>query len=154
MSGAYPPGYRLPIPENMRAYTIGAPNWDAWAECYYAIYDNEIGYLFHRQFNLAGADLALTWSVCGLFYLQLVRSDPAQHLEAVELLLRVVGGARAKNVVWQVAGHVDVGATAHFEGVVLCKTDITLDTGASIDGRLLSQTAVTIRKATVTKPAP
>ena len=25
---------------------------------YYKIYDNEIGYIFHRQFNLAGADLA------------------------------------------------------------------------------------------------
>ena len=53
-----PPGYRLPIPENFRAYTIGAPSWDAWANCYYKIYDNGIGYIFHRQFNLAGADLA------------------------------------------------------------------------------------------------
>ncbi len=34
------------------------PDWDAWADCYYKIYDNEIGYIFHRQFNLAGADLA------------------------------------------------------------------------------------------------
>ena len=39
-------------------YTIGAPDWDAWANCYYQIYDNNIGYIFHRQFNLAGADLA------------------------------------------------------------------------------------------------
>ena len=44
--------------ENFRAYTICAPDWDAWANCYYGIYDNNIGYLFHRQFNLAGADLA------------------------------------------------------------------------------------------------
>lgn len=53
-----PPGYRLPVHENFRAYTICAPDWDAWANCYYGIYDNNIGYLFHRQFNLAGADLA------------------------------------------------------------------------------------------------
>ena len=42
----------------MRVYTIAAPNWDAWADSYYTIYDNEIGYIFHRQFNLAGAELA------------------------------------------------------------------------------------------------
>jgi len=53
-----PPAYRLPIPENTRVYTLAAPSWDAFAECYLNIYDNEIGYIFHRQFNLAGADLA------------------------------------------------------------------------------------------------
>jgi len=52
------PGLRLPIPNNTRVYTIGAPSWEAWANCYYEIYDNNIGYIFHRQFNLAGADLA------------------------------------------------------------------------------------------------
>ncbi len=52
------PAYRLPIPENHRVYTIAVSTWDAWADCYYKIYDNEIGYIFHRQFNLAGADLA------------------------------------------------------------------------------------------------
>ena len=53
-----PPGYRLPIPDKFRVYSIGVPNWDAFAETYYKIYDNGIGYIFHRQFNLAGADLA------------------------------------------------------------------------------------------------
>jgi len=52
------PAYRLPIHENLRVYTLAVPDWDAWAEIYYRIYDNEIGYIFHRQFNLAGADLA------------------------------------------------------------------------------------------------
>ena len=52
-----PPGYRLPVHENFRVYTIGAPDWEAWANCYYEIYDNRIGYVFHKQFGLAGADL-------------------------------------------------------------------------------------------------
>ena len=60
----------------------------------------------------------------------------------------------AKNVFWQVAGLVSVGTTAHVEGVILSQTGITLDTGASINGRLLAQTAVVIRAATVTQPAP
>ena len=52
------PAYRLPVPDTFRVYTLAVPSWDAWANIYYQIYDNEIGYIFHRQFNLAGADLA------------------------------------------------------------------------------------------------
>lgn len=64
------------------------------------------------------------------------------------------GGARAKNVFWQVAGLVDLGTTSHAEGIVLSKTAIKLGTGASINGRLLAQTAVNIAGSTVTAPAP
>jgi hypothetical protein len=64
------------------------------------------------------------------------------------------GGALAKNVFWQVAGLVALGTTAHLEGVILTKTSISLRTGASVNGRLLAQTAVTIAKATVVEPAP
>ena len=64
------------------------------------------------------------------------------------------GGALAKNVFWQVAGAVDVGTTAHMEGVVLTQTAITMQTGSSINGRLLAQTAVTLDASTVVEPAP
>ena len=46
------------------------------------------------------------------------------------------GGAQAKNVVWQVAGFVDLGATSHAEGILLSKTAIHAGTGASVNGRL------------------
>jgi hypothetical protein len=62
------------------------------------------------------------------------------------------GGAQPQNVFWQVAGSVDLGTSSHAEGIVLGKTAITLQTGASINGRLLAQTAVTIAGATVTAP--
>ena len=52
------PAYRLPLDKTFRAYTVAVPTWDAWADLYFKIYDNEIGYSLHRQFNLAGADLA------------------------------------------------------------------------------------------------
>ena len=64
------------------------------------------------------------------------------------------GGARAKNIFWQVAGLVDLGTGAHAEGIVLSKTAIKLGTGASINGRLLAQTAVSIAGSSVTAPAP
>jgi hypothetical protein len=60
--------------------------------------------------------------------------------------------ARARNVFWQVAGQVTLGTTSHFEGIVLCKTLIAMETGASINGRLLAQTAVTLQSNSVTSP--
>jgi hypothetical protein len=64
------------------------------------------------------------------------------------------GGALAKNVFWQVAGATAIGTTAHFEGILLDQTSIAVNTGASVTGRLLAQTAVTLQKNAVTQPAP
>jgi len=64
------------------------------------------------------------------------------------------GGAVPRNVFWQVAGLVDLGTTAHLEGVVLTQTSATLHTGASISGRLLAQTAVSLDASSVVEPAP
>jgi UDP-3-O-[3-hydroxymyristoyl] glucosamine N-acyltransferase len=66
----------------------------------------------------------------------------------------LAGGAVPKNVFWQVAGSVDIGTTAHFEGVILCQTAIALGTGASINGRLMAQSAVTLESNAVVQPAP
>ena len=62
------------------------------------------------------------------------------------------GGALAKNIFWQASGAVTLGTTSHFEGIILGKTGINLQTGASINGRLLAQTAVTLQMNTVTRP--
>ena len=62
------------------------------------------------------------------------------------------GGAKAKNVFWQVAGKVTIGTTAHFAGTILSATQIAMKTGASINGRLYAQTAVTLEMNTVTQP--
>lgn len=72
--------------------------------------------------------------------------------EAAAMKVTLTGGAQAKNVFWQVAGGVAIGTTAHFAGIVLAKTAIAMKTGASINGRLLAQTAVTLQKNTVTRP--
>jgi hypothetical protein len=67
--------------------------------------------------------------------------------------IHLKGGAKAKNIFWQVAGLTMLGTTSHFEGIILCKTLIAVQTRASIDGRLLSQTAVTLQMNKVTQPA-
>jgi hypothetical protein len=61
------------------------------------------------------------------------------------------GGAQAKNIFWQVAGQATLGTTSHFEGTLLSKTGITLQTGASINGQLLAQTAVILDSNVVKK---
>lgn len=62
------------------------------------------------------------------------------------------GGALPQNIFWQVSGAVTMGANTHFEGVILGKTGITFGNSASINGRLLAQTAVVLDVTTVTVP--
>lgn len=65
----------------------------------------------------------------------------------------LAGGAQAKNVFWATASGAVIGTGAHFEGTILSKTMIAMNTKASINGRLLAQTAVTLQMNTVTEPA-
>lgn len=53
------------------------------------------------------------------------------------------GGAQAKNIFWQVAGQTTLGTTSVFNGNILDQTAIVLNTGATLYGRALAQTAVT-----------
>jgi hypothetical protein len=67
--------------------------------------------------------------------------------------VHLAGGAQAKNVFWQVAGMALLGTTSHLEGIVLSKTLIAMRTGASINGNLYAQTAVTLEMNVVTEAA-
>jgi len=98
---------------------------------------------------LIPADIALRGAANDVWILQVTGDLNLSAARAVTLS----GGARAKNVFWQVAGTVELGASSHAEGIVLCKTAIKLGTGASINGRLLAQTAINLSSNTVTEPA-
>jgi hypothetical protein len=99
---------------------------------------------------LLPTDVTLTGGATGVWIFQIAGDLTASSGATIHL----AGGALAKNVFWQVSGLVDLGTTAHLEGVVLCQTAITLRTGASINGRLLAQTAVNIDGSQVVTPAP
>jgi hypothetical protein len=64
------------------------------------------------------------------------------------------GGAQANNIFWQVGGGVGVAidTTAHVEGNILALKAITLQTGASLNGRALAQTAVTLQQNALVIP--
>ena len=99
---------------------------------------------------LISTDITLTGSATDVWIFQI-----AQNLtmgSSAKVLL--AGGALPKNIFWQVAGAVELGTTAHCEGVILTQTAIDLRTGASINGRLLAQSAVNLDGSTVMQPAP
>ncbi len=68
-------------------------------------------------------------------------------------IVALSGGALASNIFWQVAGEVTIGTTAQMKGIILCMTNIAMNTGATLNGRALAQTAVTLDANTVTQPA-
>lgn len=68
------------------------------------------------------------------------------------IMVHLSKGAKVQNIVWQVAGPATLGLGSHFEGIVLGKVGIDLITGATVNGRLLAQTAVTLQQNTVVQP--
>jgi hypothetical protein len=67
-------------------------------------------------------------------------------------IVTLSGGALASNVFWQVAGQTTVGTTVAMKGIILCKTAIAMNTGATLNGRAMAQTAVTLAGNTVVTP--
>lgn len=99
---------------------------------------------------LITTDVTLTGSATDVWIFQI--GQDLTFSSGTQILL--AGGALSKNIFWQVAGLVEIGTTAHCEGVILTQTAVTLNTGASINGRLLAQTSVDIDGSTVVEPAP
>ncbi|MBI3545685.1 MAG: DUF3494 domain-containing protein [Gammaproteobacteria bacterium] len=93
-------------------------------------------------------DLTLNGSATDVWIFQIAGSLDMAAAKSVILS----GGAQARNIFWQVSGAVTIGANSHFEGIILGKTGITFGNLASINGRLLAQTAVVLDATTVTVP--
>jgi hypothetical protein len=73
--------------------------------------------------------------------------------QATSTKIFLAGGALAGNIFWQAFGDVTLGTTSHFEGIILTETSIALGSGASVNGRLLAQTAVTLDANAISGPA-
>jgi hypothetical protein len=68
----------------------------------------------------------------------------------VQIIL--AGGALPQNIYWATFAAADLGTTSKFKGVILSQTSIAMKTGATIDGRLLAGTQVTLAQSRVTQP--
>lgn len=107
-------------------------------------------YTWTTSLNIA-SDLTLTGSATDVWIFQI--EGNLNQSAATKVIL--AGGALSKNVFWQVGGGAGatIGTTAQFAGIIITPTQVALGTGASVDGRLYTGTAVTLDQNTVTRPA-
>jgi hypothetical protein len=65
------------------------------------------------------------------------------------------GSANANNIFWQVGTSATLGVNSIFKGTILCDQSITMNTGATLEGRVLTRiAAVTLDNNTIVKPLP
>ena len=65
------------------------------------------------------------------------------------------GGAKAANVFWQVGSSATLGTTSAFKGTIMANQSITLNTGATLEGRALARIgAVTLAGNAAVLPTP
>lgn len=104
------PAYKTTLPDNITIHSLAFPSWEAWADSAYKIWNAEIGYIVHRQYNMFGRDLKLAMIK--------VLIDPAKTLSDMEELLKdpevkkqteemkydyeiVLAGMTARDIEWQ-----------------------------------------------------
>lgn len=64
----------------------------------------------------------------------------------------LTNGALPQNVFWRTAGVAALNTTAKLKGIVLSGSSVTMANGATVDGRLIASSAVTLDANTVTRP--
>jgi hypothetical protein len=105
-------------------------------------------YKFTGAAMVSGSDLTLTGSATNVWIFQIATSLTVDN--AIQVAL--AGGAQAANVFWQVGTSAMFGTSSVFQGTVMAQDEITLATGATLDGRALTKTAVTLQSTTITLP--
>lgn len=106
-------------------------------------------YQFNTAVNIA-TDLTLDGAANDVWIFQI--TGTLDIASATEVIL--INGAKPENVFWQAALTVSLGANSIFRGVIMAEEDIVLGAGATLLGRALAQTAVTLDQAVVTQPTP
>jgi hypothetical protein len=104
-------------------------------------------YTFEVDVTITGGDLTFSGSESDIFIIQTSKSV----LQRGSTKVILAGDAKAENIFWSVAGEVRVAAGSHSEGIFLVKKGVTFITGSSLNGRIFSQTAVTLQMATITQ---
>lgn len=92
----------------------------------------------------------LTLSGNGVYIFQIVSTLTTAANNSQVILS---GGAAAQDVYWQVGSSATLGTTTTFEGTIMAEASVSLDTGATLDGRALALTgAVTLLSNPVNVP--
>ena len=147
----YASDYAVPTPTNLTAaisdmqaaYSDAAGRAPSFTELYAGDLSGQTLTAGVYKFGtdvLINTNVTLSGNSTDVIILQI--SGSLSQAAGVQVIL--TGGLLAENIFWQVAGDVSIGANAHMEGTILCMTSIVLNTGASLNGKMLSQTAVTL----------
>jgi hypothetical protein len=157
----YAPGYADPTPANLTtavlnmgtAYTTAAGRAPNATELYAGNLTGQTltrgVYKWGNGVTIGAGGVTISGSATDVWIFQI-----AQDLTlASGAIVHLSGGALASNIFWQVAGQVNLGTTAQMEGIILCQTQIAMTNGATLEGRALAQTAVTLIANIITQPA-
>jgi hypothetical protein len=103
---------------------------------------------------LIGSDITFQGTTAGsgptdVFIIQMTGS--LNQADGTHVLLE--NGVQAKNIFWQVAEEVVVEKTAVMQGILLVQTGVLFETGSSLNGRVLAQTACALQSATIVQPS-
>jgi hypothetical protein len=106
-------------------------------------------YMWSTAVTVAAGGVTITGTASDIWIFQI-----SQNLTLASGASVTLGGsAQASNIFWQVAGQVTLETTAAMQGIILCQTAIVMRTGATLDGRALAQTEVTLDANVVTQSA-
>src|SRR3984885_3224108 len=130
LTTAYGVAAGQPVTANLTGQDLGGLNLTAGA------------YSFASSAQLTGA---LTLNGAGNPNAQFVFEIGSTLTTASASSVVMINGASPCNVYWQVGSSATLGTTTAFEGNLLANTSITLNTGATVQGRALASTgAVTL----------
>lgn len=68
--------------------------------------------------------------------------------------IQLINGAKSENIYWQIGTSATIGDNTSFKGNILALTSITLNTGATIEGRLLARNGAIVLTSTNTINKP
>lgn len=94
-------------------------------------------YKFTVTALITGSDVTLTGGPDDVWIFQCAQD--LQLGSGIKVIL--AGGARAKNIFWQVGTSAVLGTSSVFKGTILADQSVTMDTSSTIDGRALARIA-------------
>jgi hypothetical protein len=106
-------------------------------------------YKFTSSASVTGSDLTLSGNATDVWIFQIASDLNVGNGIKVTL----AGGALAANIFWQIGTSATLGTTSDFKGTLMANQSITLNTGATLNGRALASiAAITLDQSTITRP--
>jgi hypothetical protein len=100
---------------------------------------------------IATTDFTLTGSANDVWIFQIATDLIVSNGVHVTL----AGGAQAKNIFWKVGTQATLGTTVGFHGTIMADASITMNTGATLNGRVLAFSGtIALDQNIITVPAP